>query len=207
MRLVFLILVFCNLVFFVWSQGYLGGRDAGHEPQRLGNQLQPEKIRLVTETTQPAERTTCKKISGLTLSGAEALKATLSSVAGWTLAVTAAPRTVEHWVMIPGLANGPAAEKKLAEVRRLGGTDAQVIQDENNGPFVVSLGVFRSTQRAQEFFDAAGKMGIRSAKLVERQSPATANAEVRAPAGDLARRLDEFLAPYPAASATDCDPS
>lgn len=207
MRLAFLILVFCNLAFFVWGQGYLGGRDTGREPQRLGNQLQPGKIRLVTGATRASEAVVCKKISGLSASGAEALEATLSSVAGWTLTVTTVPQPTEHWVLIPALTNGVAAEKKLAEVRQLGIAEARVVQDEGNGPFVISLGVFRSAQGAREFFDAASKKGIRSAKLVERPSPAQTNAELRAPATDLARRLNDFLAPYPAASAADCDHS
>ena len=206
MRLVFLILVFCNLVFFVWGQGYLGGRDSGREPQRLTNQLQPEKIRLVTEAAPASGPIACKAITGLTPIDAEAIKSSLSSAAGWTMTVTTAPRAMEYWVMIPSLANGPIAEKKLAEVRRLGG-DAQIVQDETSGPFVVSLGMFRNAQRAQEFLDAGSKKGIRSARLVERPSPTMANAELRAPAGDLTARLPEVLAPYPAASVADCGPS
>jgi len=44
MRLVFLILLFANLVLFIWGQGYLGSREAVREPARLAQQLHPEKL-------------------------------------------------------------------------------------------------------------------------------------------------------------------
>ncbi|MGE5465808.1 MAG: SPOR domain-containing protein [Ignavibacteria bacterium] len=46
MRIAFFLLVLVNLLFFVWSAGYLGGQDEGREPQRLQNQLNPEKMKV-----------------------------------------------------------------------------------------------------------------------------------------------------------------
>jgi hypothetical protein len=205
MRLAFLILLLGNLAFFVWGQGYLGGRDNGREPLRMENQLQPEKIRLQSEPVPKPVPIACKSINGLTLPDAEALHATLSAVAGWTSSITSTTPATEHWVLIPALASIPMADKKLAEVRQLGFADARVAQDEANGPLVVSMGVFRNLQGAQEFLDTASKKGIRSAKMLERKVPVKAKLDVRAPATDLGKRLDDFLAPYPTASAIDCE--
>ena len=47
LRLGFFLLVFANLVFFAWAQGYFGGADPNREPDRLNQQLQPEKLRLL----------------------------------------------------------------------------------------------------------------------------------------------------------------
>ncbi|MDI6750281.1 MAG: hypothetical protein ACOY6N_06060 [Pseudomonadota bacterium] len=44
MRLAFLILLFANIVLFVWGQGYAGSREAGREPARLTQQLAPDKL-------------------------------------------------------------------------------------------------------------------------------------------------------------------
>jgi hypothetical protein len=206
MRLAFLILLLGNLAFFVWGQGYLGGRDSGREPLRVENQLQPEKIRLQSETPPKAEAVACKRVSGLTPTETETLHATVSVVAGWTSSITSATPAMEHWVLIPALANIPLAEKKLAEVRQLGFADARIVQDEANGPLVVSMGVFRNVQGAQEFLDTANKKGIRSAKMLERKGPAKTTLEVRAPATDLGKRLDDFLAPYPTVNTSDCEP-
>jgi hypothetical protein len=54
MRLAFFLLVLANLIFFVWSAGYLGGQEAGREPQRLANQLNPEKIKVTPMAPAPA---------------------------------------------------------------------------------------------------------------------------------------------------------
>lgn len=53
-RLAFLLLVFVNLVFFVWAGGYLGRPDGGREPERLKTQLNAERLRLVGEV-EPAK--------------------------------------------------------------------------------------------------------------------------------------------------------
>ena len=45
-RLAFLLLVLANLAFFVWAAGYLGGTDEGREPDRLRNQINPDKLRI-----------------------------------------------------------------------------------------------------------------------------------------------------------------
>ncbi|WP_172599986.1 hypothetical protein [Sulfuricystis multivorans] len=44
MRLAFLILLFANIVLFLWGQGYAGSQEAGREPARLMQQLAPEKL-------------------------------------------------------------------------------------------------------------------------------------------------------------------
>jgi hypothetical protein len=51
LRLTFFLLVFANLVFFAWAQGYFGGGDPNREPDRLVQQLQPEKLRIISSTT------------------------------------------------------------------------------------------------------------------------------------------------------------
>lgn len=47
MRIVFLVLLLANLVLFVWGQGHLGTQGAGREPERMAQQLAPEKLRIV----------------------------------------------------------------------------------------------------------------------------------------------------------------
>ena len=46
-RLFFFLLVFANLLFFAWAQGYFGRTDENREPQRLAQQLQADKLRIV----------------------------------------------------------------------------------------------------------------------------------------------------------------
>lgn len=46
-RLAFIILLLVNIGLFVWGQGHLGARDAGREPERLAQQLAPDKLRIL----------------------------------------------------------------------------------------------------------------------------------------------------------------
>ena len=48
-RLFFFLLVLANLLFNAWTQGYFGAPDDSHEPQRLTQQLNAEKLRIVRE--------------------------------------------------------------------------------------------------------------------------------------------------------------
>lgn len=46
LRLAFFICLLANMMFFVYAQGYLGNADGNREPQRLDNQLAPDKLKL-----------------------------------------------------------------------------------------------------------------------------------------------------------------
>jgi hypothetical protein len=54
MRLAFFVLLLANVLLFVWGQGYLGTPDDGREPERLSQQMTPEKLRIVPGVA-PAE--------------------------------------------------------------------------------------------------------------------------------------------------------
>lgn len=54
-RPIFFLLVFVNLAFFVWAAGYLGESSEGREPQRLGQQLHPEQLRVVQNIPDAAQ--------------------------------------------------------------------------------------------------------------------------------------------------------
>jgi hypothetical protein len=46
MRIAFLVLLLANLVLLVWGQGHLATQGAGREPERMAQQLAPEKLRI-----------------------------------------------------------------------------------------------------------------------------------------------------------------
>ncbi|XHS79781.1 hypothetical protein ACFJGW_07320 [Burkholderiaceae bacterium UC74_6] len=65
MRTIVLVLVVANALFFGWSQGWLDGvtgthADGGREPQRLEQQLNAQKVRLLGSDAQAAlQKTAC----------------------------------------------------------------------------------------------------------------------------------------------------
>lgn len=55
-RIVFLLAVFANLLFFAWSQGYFGKLEDGREPLRTQQQILPEQLRVeLLESAESAE--------------------------------------------------------------------------------------------------------------------------------------------------------
>src|SRR5512145_1270010 len=114
MRVAFFLLVLANLVFLVWAQGYFGGEDAGREPQRLAEQLNPGKMTVaVREKAQPVAQG-CRIVGGLAAAEAESLHKALGE--------GVALRPLEEqswWVSINALPNKAAADKKAGELKLL----------------------------------------------------------------------------------------
>lgn len=47
MRVAFLILLLANVVLFFWGQSRLGMGNEGREPERMAQQVSPDKLRIV----------------------------------------------------------------------------------------------------------------------------------------------------------------
>lgn len=166
LRALFLLLILGNLILFAISRGYLGGEDDGREPERLANQLHPEKLRIVAPAPKPPAPVPQPVIVP---------EAPASEAAAAEVPATPCPRpgdpATSHWVNIPDLANRAAAEKKSAELRKLGINDFHILDAGGDGKFAISLGVFENQEAAAEFLGSLGKKGVRSARITPRTRP------------------------------------
>ena len=207
MRILFFVLVLVNLFFLAWAQGYLGGSDDNREPQRMSQQLNPEKLKLVRQAApQPAKReeTACRVIDGLAPAEGEALRAAVAG-AGMEARLTPAASGTQHLVVVPDLANKAAAEKKSAELARLGVQGPQIA--ERNGHFEIVLGSFAAEAAAREHLLGLAKRGVKSARVEAREVPAQkVRVETRGAAAALLQQLPKLIAPYAEASIGDCTP-
>lgn len=197
MRAAFFLLVLANLVFFVWAQGYFGGEDAGREPQRLADQLNPGKMTVTVREKAVPVAQACRILGGLGAGDAESLQKALGGDVGM--------RPLEEtswWVSINALPNKAAADKKSAELKLLGVTDFHVLQTEG-GTFAVSLGVLDTEAAATELLQALGRKGVKSAR-VEAKAKAPARFELRGPADLIEKRLPEAIAGIAGAGVADC---
>lgn len=203
LRLIFFLLVLANAIFFAWTEGYLGGNEAGREPGRLNNQISPERLRVLA-AGDVAEASLCRTVAGVAPDGADALRAALVA-AGLTVEIKPADVPPRFWVNIPPQPNLAAAEKKAAELRKLGVTDFSILSDATPTPFALSLGYFVTETAAKEHLLALAKRGVRSARVDERSlPPPTARITVRGPAEAVTRRLPELLGKLPEAKIADC---
>jgi hypothetical protein len=199
MRLAFLLILLANLAFFAWAHLRPDEQEEGREPQRLEQQLHPEKIEVTVQLPPPPEA--CRRIEGLPLADADRLRQALEG-AGLRARVQANEEKPGYWVYIPVFAAQAAAEKKAGELRALGVNDFHVVQE--GGGFAVSLGLFAEEGAAKDFLQQLGKKGVKSARLdVKTKAPATGGLEVRGAADALASRLPELAGPA-AAAAVDC---
>ena len=206
LRIGFFLLVLVNLGFFAWSQGYLGGSDDNREPQRLEQQLHADKLRIVRQAAQPsakAEEKACRIINGLTPANADALQAAAVTAGIETRGQPLAEPPL-HLVTIGDLANKATADKKIAELARLG------IQEHNlvaldGGRYEIVLARFPAEAAAREFLQGMTKRGIKSARVDARQQPALkVRIETRGAASTLLQQLPKLIAPYADATIGEC---
>jgi hypothetical protein len=203
LRLVFFLLVFANAAFFAWSQGYLGGADAGREPQRLGAQIAADKLRVVAAGVTAAQPA-CRRVTGLTPDAAEGLKAALAGH-GITVDIKPAEDATRYWVHIPSQPTKAAAEKKAVELRKLGVTDFSIVVEAGSGRHALSLGLFKNEAAAEELLQGLTKRGVKSARIEMReQPPQPARVTVLGPAAAVNQRLPPLLGNLPEAKSADC---
>ena len=205
-RLFFFLLVFANLLFFAWAQGYFGQIDDNREPQRIAGQLQAEKLRIVPNITAAGTKKqdpACRVINGLNPTEAENLKSAMKAGGGEaTILPLAEPKP--HLVIISDLANKVAAEKKMAELARFGVVEQTAVELEG-GRYEIVLGSFPTESSARELLQGLVKRGIKSARVDSREQPAPkVRVEARGPAQELLRQLPQLIAPYADATISDC---
>lgn len=207
-RLFFFLLVFANLLFFAWAQGYFGASDDGREPQRLAQQLQPERLRTVPaaqQATGKKDAPACRVVNGLDLAAAETLRAAVEAGGGSATVVPLA-EPMRYLVVITDLANRAAADKKAAELTRFG-VEQQTAVALEDGRHEILLGGFAGEAAAREFLQGLIKRGIKSARVDARQQAAThARVEARGAASVLLQQLPKLVAPHAEASIDECAP-
>lgn len=199
MRLLFFLLVLTNLIFYVWTNGYFGAPEDGHEPKRLKRQLNPEKIRIVRGEVRAAapekDEITCRIINGLTIADAEALKADLEA-GGAVTSLSPISEPARYLIVITGLANQAAANKKIGELSRLRLVGQSTLSPKGDR-LEIMLGSFESEAAALEFLQGIAKRGVRSARMERREQPSVrARLETRAPPSTLLKQLPKLLVPY-----------
>ncbi|MBK6636548.1 MAG: SPOR domain-containing protein [Rhodocyclaceae bacterium] len=169
MRLTFLILLLANLGLFVWSAGYLGERTGGREPGRLAVQLSPEKLRL----HPPAAVRVCEQLEGLETDQLASLRSHFEGQRDVELTSSEHKAAASYWVAIPNLESKELAERKQSELLKLGVAELSVLEDVRQGPWLVVLGTFAESAAAQKLLDELGPRGVRSARLLTRESAAS----------------------------------
>ena len=202
MRVLVFLLILSNMLFFAWTQGYLGN-STNPDALRLQQQLLADQVRVVARDEPPPDSAAkparvekaekvekveklsndvCLLLADLPVADLSRLETSLPE----KFAAFKAERTQMtgsgYWVFIPPLPNKPEAERKASELKKLKVPEFFVVQEPAAMRFAISLGIFSTREAAEERLEALRSKGVRSAKVGERDAKPTHGAlEIRGP--------------------------
>jgi hypothetical protein len=199
--IILLILANLTLLGYTWLDRHGSGEGA-----RLNEQIQPDKIRLLTpqQVAQlgPAKMAAladvCAEWGPFTDAERARALADLEPLAlGRLLTQRRGESTTAWWVFLPPAANKAAAEKKVGQLRAAGIKDLFVV-DTGAQRFAISLGIFRTEEAANAYLADVLARGITGAQVGARQQTVAATLLViRDPREPLINRLRELAPSYP----------
>lgn len=231
MRTAFFILALANVVFFAYAL-VGGGMDASGDAHIVGQQLNPEKIRLlapdqVTALTRKPEapkpdvpkpdapKTETAKAAGACLEwgamlGGDAARAA-QALEPLGLGARLTQRKLEevagYWVYIGPLASRQAATQKTGELKRLGVEDYFVVPDDPKWRNAISLGVFKTEDAAKARLEALRARGVKTATSGARDTPLSKTYfQVRDANATLTSKLNELKQGFAGTEVRECAP-
>ena len=229
MRLLFLLLLAANLGFFAWTR-FLASPDPAVDRQPLAQQLEPHRLRIVTErelakapappsAPEPAkpkpapptpepQRVACLEWGSF--SPAEATRAAqrLEPLAlGARLAQYRGEETASWWVHMPPQGSRANALRKAAELKKLGVEDYFILQDAGPTRWALSLGVFSTEDAARSHLQALREKGVRTA-IIDRRETRVPKVwfQVRDVDTPLQERLQAMARDFEGATLHECAP-
>jgi hypothetical protein len=213
MRTVVIFLLLANLTFFAFTR--LDATSEG-EAVRLVEQVQPEKIKLLTPqqvaALGPAKvaalADVCLEFGPLTEVDRARALADLDSLAlGKLLTQKRIETTTSFWVYLPPAPSRAEADRRVADLRTRGLGDVAVI-DAGQQRNAVSLGLFQTEDAANNRLAEAQKLGVANARVGPRQQViANTMLVIRDPQAQVVAKLRDLMSAYPGTEAKvgNCD--
>lgn len=191
MRSLVFLLVLGNVIIFSLSAGWVGGRegdgmvtpDESHESHRS---LSPDRIRIVSRGDAPPiveAPKLCLEWSAISAAQATEIEKLIGGKASSLVREETQAAVASYGVYIPAPPGGKAAsEKKVTELKKLGVKQFQLVQEEKEDRWNISLGVYSQEAEAITLLAELKKLGVRSAKVgVVKQMPAVYRLRVIGP--------------------------
>lgn len=218
LKFFFWILLLANAGLLAYQQGYFATLlPSGHEPARMSNQLNADKVRLVpppAPAPAPAavkqeEVVACAEIGNFNPEEAKRFTAQLVALSlGERLSQRPVQEVASHMVYIPPLADKDAAEKKAGELRRMGINEFYIIQDNSDLRWSISLGVFKLEEAARAHLTNLSQKGVRSARIGQRSVASNAVVfQVRELDTTAKSALQKISADFPKQELRNCEPA
>lgn len=210
LRLFFFLLILVNLVFLAWSQGYFDGATEVHEPYRLEQQLNAEKMRIVDEGQATAPPVACQVLGGLTKAAVEQIERDAAVLGGETRRLQ--PQDF-YRVVIAGLTDQTVADTKKFELLSrlpqvpspLNEIQVQMVSNVPSARYEILLGIFIEEVAARDYVALLAGQGIASARW-EKPNPLAPSerVEMQVKAEVLTGQLKMWIAQFPSAMVMHC---
>jgi len=226
MKLAFLLLVLANLAVFAWQQGVFGRLpESGREPARITRQIEPERIRVLTEKEVQQLREKARQappagVAGADFTGGRACvefgdftqadaARVLARLAPLDLGERLASRPVElpgwYMVYVPPYKTRAEVERAAAELRRLGVKELLVIADNSPMRFGIALGSFKDQELANRHLEDLQRRGVTSARVADKPSTAPGvRLQIKGVDAALARELAAVQKEFPQSKLAAC---
>jgi hypothetical protein len=217
LRFFFWTLLLANAFFLALNFGYLGNWSSDvHEPQRLKMQQHAEQLQMLSPAAALAaseapvekkqETVACLEVGNFPQADAPHFEAKLKELGlGDRQSRNNIIDVASHMVFIPSLGSKDGADKKAAELRRLGLNDFFIVQDQSNLRWGISLGVFKTEEAAKAHLANLNNKGVKSARIGPRSvSTAKFSYQLRSLSGDEKKRFDVIKAEFPTQETHNC---
>lgn len=213
MRTVVIFLLLANLTFFTYTR--LDATSEG-EAVRLVEQVQPEKIKLLTPqqvaALGPAKvaalADVCLEWGPLAEADRARALADLEPLAlGKLLTQKRVETTTSFWVFLPPAPSRFEADRRIADLRTRGVADVAVI-DAGPQRNAISLGLFQTEDAANRRLSDVLMLGVANARVGPRQQVFTSTVLViRDPQTQVVAKLRDLMSAYPSTEAKvgNCD--
>jgi hypothetical protein len=174
LRVLALLLLLANVLFFAWTQGVLdqvvGVRSTGdREPEREALQVRPGDLQVVAEASAAAQQAPAQCLEAGPFSPAQIAtveQAALTAQAG----LTWSRRTVEQaavWALVMGpYPNREAIDKKIEELKRTRITFEELTAPANF-KLALSLGQYGSESAADTALTELSTRGVKTARVTQ----------------------------------------
>jgi hypothetical protein len=216
LRTLFLLLVAANVALFAWAR--LAPPDPGLDPAPLTRQIDPAKLRILSESDLKAleapapapapQARSCVEWGAFTVAVASRAEQALEPLGlGARLASRRSEETARWWVFIPPKGGKSGAQKTVEELKLLGVEDFRVMQEEGQMRWAVSLGLFSTEAAANARLEAARAKGVRDAQTGSREMQVTkVSFQVQDADAATRARLAEIAQQFPGSDVHDCRP-
>ena len=201
MKKLLVLLLLANAALFGYA--YVDGMNAN--AQASAERYKPINADTVKSlTAQQMSKLGPAKVAQLTLACAEwgplsdadrvrATKLLEPLLLGRTLLSRRVDVQAEHWVYIPPKTNRAAADRALADLKKLNITGSTILLEPGEWNFAISLGVFRTKAEADERLAAIRAKGVKTATYRQREQTLAMTALVlREPPQSTVSKLEEL---------------